>query len=285
MSIPKLHSILLAGALVSAVSLSAQVRTPAPSPYSELKQVVGLTNFTVQYSRPGVKGREIYGGLVPYGELWRTGANATTKLSFDTDITFGGKAIPAGDYVLFTIPNKDEWTVIVYGDVKVQNAGRYDSANDVARIKVKPSSLKQEVETFTIGFDDLRDESATFYLDWAKTRVAIPIEIDTAAISRASVEAMEKNMDTWNAGDYANAANYYANFEHNVDKASKLMGKAVSMNEGAFWWQHQYAKLLAEQGNKKAAREAAMKSLETAKKADNDFGYIKMNEDLLATLN
>jgi len=272
-------------AIATAGSLHAQIKTPAPSPAIEIKQTVGITEFTLNYSRPGVKERAIYGGLVPYGEVWRTGANATTKISFDTEIEFGGTKVPAGEYVLFTIPGESEWTVILYGDKEVANAGLYDSSKDVARVVVTPVALNTPVENFSIGFDYLRDDSANLNLDWASTRVSVAIKIDTAALSMATIEAALPNMESWTARDYASAADAYAKAGKDLDTATEWMGKAASMNENAFWWQHQYAKMLAKQGNKEAAIAAAEKSLATAKASPGgDSGYIKMNEDLLSTL-
>lgn len=272
-------------ALTATAAVQAQVKTAAPSPLSKLDQVVGVTNFSVEYSRPGAKDREIYGDLVPFGELWRTGANAPTKLSFDTEVTFGGETIPAGDYVLFTIPGEDEWTVIVYGDAAVQNTGAYDEKNDVARVTVKPTALTEPVETFTIGFDDLRDDSATLFLDWTDVRVPVDIEIDTNALSKESIEEASKNMDAWKPADYANAASFYFDNDMDLDQAVKWMEKAAASNDQAFWWQHGYAKMLAKQGKKDEAIAAAKKSLETAKAAPGGgSGYVERNEQLLSTL-
>lgn len=285
MNLTKILLLVSAGAIASALSLGAQIKSAAPSPYSELKQTVGVTNFTVKYSRPGVKDRTVYGDLVPYDIVWRTGANATTKIAFDSEIEFGGKTVPAGEYVLFTIPGEDEWTVILYGDTKVPAAALYNQENDVARVTVKPVALDNPVETFTIGFEYLRDESATLYIDWADVRVPVSIEIDTAALTQASIESSMKDMGNWSAGDYANAAGFFAEHGGDLAKATELMGKAVSMNENAFWWQHTYAKMLAEQGKTEAAKAAAGKSLAAAKASSNgDFGYVKQNEDLLASL-
>jgi hypothetical protein len=272
-------------AVFTALSLQAQIKTPAPSPHSKLEQVVGVTNFTVDYSRPSVKERTIYGDLVPYGELWRTGANAPTKISFDSEVTFGGKKVPAGDYALFTIPGKDEWTVILYGDAAVQNTGAYDEKKDVARVQVKPIKLATPVESFSIGFDNLRDDSAILFLDWADVRVPIEIGVDTKSLSAASIEKALQAMDTWKAADYANAANFYYSNGKDRKQAVEWMGKATEMNAKAFWWQYAYAKMLAEQGEKDAARAAAEKSLALAKAAPGgDSGYVKRNEELLATL-
>jgi len=283
----KMKALITLSALVIATAQSsqAQIKTPAPSPSSELKQVVGVTEFKINYSRPSVKDREIYGGLVPYGEIWRTGANATTKISFDTSINLGGQDIPAGDYVLFTIPGESEWTIIIYGDLEVANAGLYNQENDVARVVVAPTALSQPVESFTIGFDHLRDDSANLNLDWATTRVSIPVKLDTTAISMSSIEAALGNMDAWTARDYANAAVAYEKNGKDIATATEWMGKAAAMDKDAYFWQYAYAKMLADQGRTEEAIAAAEISLATAKAATGgDNGYIKRNEDLLATL-
>lgn len=264
---------------------SAQIKVPAPSPASEVSQTVGLTKFKISYSRPGVKDRKIFGDLVPYGDLWRTGANAPTKISFDTDITFGGKPVPAGEYVLFSIPGKDEWTVILYGDAKVPNTAAYDETKDVARVMVKPVELSPKVENFEIGFDNLKNDSATLEIDWSTLRVPVEIGVDTDKISEASITEAVKNMDSWGAGDYAAGATFYADKDRDPAKALEWMGKAVSMNDKAFWWGHAYAKMLAKQGKKQEAIAAAEKSLATAKaNPGNGDAYVKMNEELLSTL-
>jgi len=279
-----LKSALLASLALTATA-SAQIKMPAPSPAAEVSQTVGITKFKVTYSRPGVKGREVYGNLVPYDQLWRTGANAPTKVSFDTPITFGGKAVEAGEYVLFSIPGKDEWTVILYGDTKVPNTSAYDKAKDVARVTVKPVELKSTVENFAIGFDDLQSESATLGLDWGNLRVPVTIGVETDKFSEASIEEAIKSIDSWTAADYAGAASFYGDKDRDPAKALEWMGKAVSMNDRAFWWGHAYAKLLAKQGKKAEAIAAAEKSLATAKaNPGNGDAYVKMNEELLATL-
>lgn len=282
----KFRTLLLVSLAAAApFSLQAQIKTAAPSPASELKQTVGVTDFTVVYSRPSAKEREIFGKLVPYDAVWRTGANATTKISFDSEITFGGKKVPAGEYVLFTIPGKDQWTVILYGDTKVANAGLYDKKNDVARITVNPIELKSPVESFTIGFDDLRDDSATLFLDWGTVRVPVPITIDTKALSTASIEASLKTIDSWTARDYANAANFYAENGKDLGQATEWMKKASEMNKDAFFWQYAYAKLLAQDGKTAEAKVAAEHALVTAKAAPGGAsGYVERIQTLLAEL-
>ncbi len=282
----KIQALLLTSiALAAPFSANAQIKTAAPSPASELKQTVGVTNFSVVYSRPSVKEREVYGDLVPFDSVWRTGANAPTQISFDTEITFGDKKVPAGDYVLFTIPGKDSWTVILYGDTKISGVGLYDEKNDVARITVKPVKLETPVETFTIGFDLLRDDSASLFLDWDEVRVPVPVTIDTKTLSQASIDEAVKSMDSWTARDYANAASFYTENDKDLAQATEWMKKAGEMNKDAFWWQHAYAQMLAKQGKKEEAITAAEKSLSTAKAAPGgDSGYIKRNEELIAEL-
>jgi hypothetical protein len=281
----KTISTLAAASLFIATGSFAQIKSPAASPLSKLDQVVGVTNFTVEYSRPGVKDREIYGALVPFGEIWRTGANATTKIAFDTEVTFEGQTVPAGQYVLFSIPSEDEWTVIIYGDTKVPNAAAYDSKNDVARFTVESIELSDSVENFTIGFDDLRDESATLYLDWANLRVPVGISVDTNALTAASIEAAMDSLDSWSARNFADAAEFYHKTGENPERALDWMEKAVSMNKNAFWWQHTYAKMLSDHGKTKQAIAAAEMSLKTAKASTGgDSGYIALNEALLASL-
>ncbi|MDQ8194176.1 DUF2911 domain-containing protein [Coraliomargarita sp. SDUM461004] len=283
MLIPKTFSIFAAASVFGAVSSFAQIKSPAPSPYSELKQVFGVTEFTVEYSRPGVKGREIYGELVPYGKIWRTGANAPTKIAFDSEVSFEGTTVPAGEYVLFTIPAEDEWTVIVYGDAKVGSVAGYDSKNDVARVTVEPIELSDAVENFTIGFDDLADESATLFLDWDDVRVPVKVTVDTTELTAASIQSAMSDIDSWSARNYADAAEFYHKTGKNTELALQWMEKAVSMSPNAFWWQYGYAKMLADHGQTQQAISVSEKSLKAAKAADN-AAYIARNEALLAKI-
>jgi hypothetical protein len=281
----KTRYLLAVAAFLTGSSAFAQIKSPAASPLTELEQVVGITNFEVDYCRPSVKGRDIYGGLVPYGEIWRTGANAPTTIEFDTEVTFADQTLPAGEYVLFTIPGEAMWTVIFYGDSDVPNAAAYDPKNDAARISVAPIKLATAVESFTIGFDDLRDESATLFLDWADVRVPIQLSIDTASLTAASIRSSMDDMDDWTARDYANAAEFYHAQGIDSNQALQWMGKATSMNKNAFWWQHTYARMLADNEKKAEAIAAAERSLKTAKASTSgDFGYIARNQALLETL-
>src|SRR5271154_1505683 len=151
---------------------------PAASPGCTLKQRVGLTDIEVDYSRPGKKGRTIFGGIVPYGQVWRTGANAATKITFSTPVKLDGQDVPAGSYALFTIPGEDEWTIILSKNASQFGAFQYDSKDDLVRFKVAPVELSESIETFTIEFNHIRDESAVLNLVWDKAVVPIKIEIE-----------------------------------------------------------------------------------------------------------
>jgi hypothetical protein len=161
-----------------------KVDFPQASPTATLKQHVGLTDVEIVYSRPGVKGRVIYGGLVPYNVVWRTGANASTKISFTTPMKFNGTEIPAGRYALYTIPGEKEWTVIISKDTNSFGAFGYKQENDLVRLKATPVKLAEPVETFTIDINDIRDESATLNLIWEKTRVPIKLAVEVVSKSK-----------------------------------------------------------------------------------------------------
>src|SRR5215470_18531783 len=165
-----------------------KIEFPSASQHATLKQRVGLTDVEVDYSRPNKNNRDIFGGLVPYGKLWRTGANAVTKIKFGRPVTLGGKEIPAGEYALFTIPTADEWTIIVSKDAKVQSAADYKQENDAARITAKPEPIPNTIETFTIALGDVKGASATLNFVWDKTRVPVKLTTD-------DVEEVSKQLD------------------------------------------------------------------------------------------
>lgn len=261
-----------------------KVEFPQPSPTGVIKQRVGLTDVEIVYSRPSMRGRKIFGGLTPYGAVWRTGANTATTLSFSTDVKLNGTAIPAGKYELFTIPNVDEWTVIIHKNVEEWGAYSYDAKDDVVRFTAKPTQLPTPMETFTIGVNDLRDESATIYLMWEQTRVPLKLEVDVASKLVPQIEAvMSSNAEK---KPYFQAAMFY--FEHNLDlkKAAEWLQSAVTANPDAFYMYYHQARVLAKIGDKAGARAAAQHSIEIAKKAGGPVAdeYTRLNETLLSTL-
>ena len=157
---------------------------PATSQHAVVKQRVGLTDVEIDYSRPNKNNRDIFGGLVPFGKTWRTGANKPTRIKLSADIKLGDKAVPAGEYLVYTIPSADEWTIILSKDLNAQSVADYKQDADAARVTAKPVALATPAETFTIGFEDLRVNSATLYFDWDKTRV--PVKLMTNDIEKVN---------------------------------------------------------------------------------------------------
>lgn len=271
-----------------ALGLAAQgtgVTFPAPSPAGALKQRVGLTDIEISYSRPGMKGRTIFGGIVAYDQVWRTGANNATRLTVSTPVKLNGTAIPAGTYELFTIPGRAEWTIIVHQNMSQWGAYTYDAKNDVARVTARPVTLAEAVETFTIDLNDLRDESATLNLTWEKTRVPVRLEVDVATTLVPQIEAAMAAPGNKPNGFYFSAAQFY--FDHNLDlqKALAWINRATDNPKPAFYMVHLKARILARLGDKPGALAAAQQSTELAIATEGpQSGFVKMNNDLVASL-
>lgn len=272
---------LLLLAVFASVTLQAQINTPAPSPSSKLIQTVGLTEVTVDYSRPSMRGRTIFGDLVPYDKLWRTGANGYTLVSFSDDVKIGGQDVKAGTYSIFTKPGAETWEVIFYTDTEGGGTpSDWDDSKVAAKTTVPAFTMPEGVviETFTITIDDLTSNSANLGLMWANVYAAVKFEVPTDA-------AVEKDIKTAlggpSAGDYYASAVYYANEGKDIAKAKEWMDKAMSMTEKpAFWQLRQQSLIQAKSGDKKAAIATAKKSLAGAKEAGN-ADYVKMNNDSL----
>lgn len=294
MNIPLFRPLLLAtlafsaGSVVSAQmdhSAPPKINFPAQSPTATLKQRVGFTDIEIVYSRPGVKGRTIFGGLEAYGKIWRTGANSATKLKLSTPVKFNGTEIPAGSYELFSIPGKDEWTVIIHKDTSQWGAYTYDAKNDVARVTAKPVALSQLVETFTIDVNDIRDQSATLNLIWEKTRVPVKLEVDVAAVLVPQIEALMSSGEKITPQQYYSSAVFYAQNGQDLKKAREWIEKATDNPKPAFYMVYWKAKILAQLGQKEDAIAAAKQSTELAIAAEGEkSGFVKMNNDLIASL-
>jgi tetratricopeptide (TPR) repeat protein len=261
--------VFVAGTLLSGNLLAAdekKIEFPGASQHSVVKQRVGLTDVEVDYSRPNKNGREIFGGLVPYGKLWRTGANAVTKIKFSRAVTLGGKEIPAGEYALFTIPTANEWTIILSKDAKVQSAADYKQENDAARITATPEPLPIAIETFTIALNDVKGASATLDFLWDKTRVPVKLTTD-------DVEQVSKQLDAAvSAGTaldprtaYQAAAFYYDN-NKDMNQASKWIDQALEKNPDAYFMHYKKAQIQAKLGNKREATASAQKAIDILKK-------------------
>jgi tetratricopeptide (TPR) repeat protein len=225
-----------------------------------------LTFVEVYYSRPNNNDREIFGGLVPYGKLWRTGANAVTKIKFSKPVTLGGKEIPAGEYVLFTIPTADEWTIIVSKDAKVQSTADYKEANDAARITAKPESIPDTIETFTIGLGDVKGASATLNIVWDKTRVPVKLTTDDVEQISKQLDAVVSERTPLDPRTAYQAAAFYYDNNKDMKQAAKWIDQALEKNPDAYFMHYKKAQIQAKLGNKKEAVASAQKAIDILKK-------------------
>lgn len=260
-----------------AFSANAQIKTPAPSPAQKIEQKVGLTDVTLEYSRPSMKGRKIFGGLEDYGKVWRTGANANTKLTFSTDFTVDGKTLKKGTYALYTIPGEKTWDVILYSDAtNWGNPRKWDEEKVVAKVNVPVYPMPMPIETFTISFDDLTNNSGVVGIMWEKTYVGLKFETPTDKMVSSSID---KIMAGPSANDMYGAAVYYLQAGKDIKQAQEWIDKAVEMtsDKPRFWFLRQQSLIHAKAGNKKSAIAAAKESLKHATTAKN-AGYIKMNK-------
>jgi hypothetical protein len=266
-----------------------QIEFPAPSPAASFKQRVGITDVSVEYSRPSMRGRKIFGGLVPYGEVWRTGANNATKITFSTDVKLGGADVAAGTYALFTIPGESEWTVILNNVTGQWGSYAYNPDNDVARITAKPATVAAPVETFSIGVSNLSAEgSATLYLLWENTRVPVKIETDLAGMLVPKIESVLAS--DAERKPYFQAAMFY--YENNLDlnKALEWMNTAIAANPGQMWMVYRKGLILAKMGDKAGAIAAANESLDLIKNsppnipAELKAEYTRLNNALIESL-
>jgi tetratricopeptide (TPR) repeat protein len=257
----------------------AQVRMPQPSTTQTIKQEFGMGNVELTYSRPNSKGRKIFGDLVPYNKLWRTGANAATKLKFTDVVEMGGKKIDTGTYVLYTIPNMDSWEIILNKGVENWGVDGYKETEDVVRFKVTPSKMKNALETYTMQFANVKPESIELHVMWDKTAVSIPIATNIK-------DRLRKQIETALQGDkkpYFQAAQFYNEYDNNQTKALEMATKAVEANDKAYWIWLYKARLQKDLGDKEGAKASAQKSLALSKEDKND-DYVKMNEELLKKL-
>ncbi len=273
----KLITLLL---IFGAFTLQAQIQTPQPSPSSKVHQSIGLSEVSVDYSRPAMRGRTIFGDLVPYGKLWRTGANMRTKFTTDSDLKINGKDLKKGSYAILSIPNKEAWELIFYTEYEAGGApAELDESKVALRVSAKTYPMEHAAENFTIGFGDLADGvSGNMYITWEKTMVMVKIETPTDEIA---VKSIEKVMAGPSANDYFNAASYYRSSGKDLNKALEWVSKAVEMNPDAFWMSRQKSLIQADLGDTKGAIASAKMSLAAAQKAGN-ADYVKMNEESIA---
>jgi Protein of unknown function (DUF2911) len=266
-----MKKVLLLSSLLCASAWSfAQIRTPQPSPAATIMQTVGVTDITVKYSRPSMKGREIFGKLIPYDKVWRTGANQATVIETSTDVMVAGQKLAAGKYSLMSIPNATEWTVIFSKNLTVSEQN-YKDTDDVLRVKVPTATIASPMQSFGIGFADLTDSTATMYFAWEKSRVNLPLAVaTTAAVESAIDKAAEQSANNMNAG-----ANYLLSKGLNMQKALGMINQATSYKETFrnLWTK---AQILNKLGNFAEAAPLAQKALELGQ-ASNDpsFSFVK----------
>jgi hypothetical protein len=277
---PKRSFLLLALSTSLYCTTQAQsIKTPPPSLPQFVRQDFGLSNIELSYSRPGVKGRTIFGDLVPYGKVWRTGANQATTLTFGDDVTIGDTKIPAGKYGLLTIPGADEWTIIITHQLDVTQPAAYKQDQDVVRVKAKPMTMPFSIESFTIFFSDVSSGSCNLALCWDKTIVSLPIKTDIDT----KIMAQINNAMTKDNHPYFAAAVYYLDNGKDLNKALEWFDKAVAQDPTAFYVVYQKARCQAKMGKKQDAIATARQSIELSRQANN-ADYVALNEKLIASL-
>jgi len=260
-------------------AMSQALKTPSPSSTQTVNQQFGLSNVELSYSRPGIKGRKIFGDLVPFGQVWRTGANGATTLNFGDEVTIGGTKIAAGKYGLLTIPGASEWTVIITKQLDVTSPAAYKADQDVVRVKVPSMLLSSAVESFMILFDNIKPSSMDMMMLWDHTAVVVPIttDVDSKVMAQIS-ESLNKDNKP-----YGQAAQYYMDNGKDLNQALVWYDKAIAQQPDAFWLYYQKANCQAKLGKKADAIATSNKSIELAKAAQNS-DYVTLNQKLQASL-
>lgn len=266
--------------IITQFTIEAQVKTPQASPKATINQVVGLTNVEVVYSRPSARGRAVFGNLVPFGKLWRTGANENTTISFSDDVIIGGKTLKKGKYAIYTIPNIQSWEVIFY--TATDNWGtpeEFKEANVALRTSVKEESMPKAMDTFTIGINGLNSDYAFLEIFWENSFVSLKFEVPT---QKTAIANIEKALAGPSAGDYFSAAQYFYQSNGDINKARSYVDKALEMSsEKPFYYLRLKSLIQAKQGDIKGAIETAKESLIASESAGNQ-DYAKMNKDSIS---
>jgi len=253
-----------------------QIQTPQPSPFSKIEQVVGLTDVTINYSRPALRNRVIMGELVPYGEMWRAGANANTTIEFSDAVVLDGQKLEAGKYAIFIRPGVSMWEVFFY--TKTDNGGlpgEWDPKAVAAVAEIPTTTLENPVESFTISIDDLDQNGAQLNFRWEKTQTSLKLEVPTDSKTMASIEKTMQGEPK--AQDYYSAAIYYRETGRDLKKAKDWISKAIEMDSGKYWMYRQQALILHALNENEAAIAASQTSLKLAIEAGNQ-DYVRLNE-------
>jgi hypothetical protein len=272
-------------AAIISLSASAQIRMPQPSPTQRVIQDFGLGQIEVVYSRPSLKGRVPFtekGDFVPLGTMWRTGANSATKIRFTDQVMMGGKMIDSGLYVLYTIPGKDYWEIIINKGITNSGTDGYKTSEDVHRFNVKPGRTNSSVESFTIQIANVMAESCELQLMWGNSLVSVPMSVNLRDRIRASVEKA-LSASPVNPASYSAAATFYYEWDKDLNKALSNISKATEANPKASWLFLQQARIQKDLGDKVSAKASATKCVELATEAKND-DYVRMATELIKGL-
>lgn len=272
---------LIIALVVTSHFVHAQIDMPQASPIATLQTKVGLTDVAVEYSRPGLKGRDkkIFGELIPYGEVWRTGANDPTKITFNDKVKIDGKDLAAGTYSIYTIPGTDDWTVIFSKKLEQWGPSGYQDTEDALRVQVKPVTIPLPKETLTIDFSNYTSNSANLTITWDNTQIIVPVEteVDAKVMAQIDEKLQAAEVTPWT---YFQAANYYYQQKKDLNQAMEWLNTALK-NQEHFLFYNVQSRILADQRKYKEAIKAAEKSKELAQK-DNNQDYIKINDELIA---
>ncbi len=271
---------ILSTLFLSAALVASAQELPKPSPAATVNQRIGLTDITIEYSRPSAKGREVFGTLVKYNELWRTGANKATAITFSTEVKFGGTTVAAGKYSIFSKPGENEWVIMLNKETELWGTDGFDEAKNVATYKTNSQKI-EKVETFTIAIDDLSDKSANLIIKWDGVRVSIPIEVEVDKYAMENVEkAIKEQADDWNV--MRNCATFLSSKNQN-DRALDLINKSLALKNDNWYSHYVRAEILGKLDRKKEAIESAQMALnmgaEQAKAANRPFNYAEMVEN------
>ena len=265
--------------LLLSLANAQTLTTPQPSPTQTVKQNFSLGSIELSYSRPAKKGRKIMGDLVPFGKVWRTGANNATTLTFSDDVTIGGTEVKAGKYGLLTIPDADKWTIIISKDVNISSPVAYKPENDMVRLLADVVKTPFTVENFTINFANITGSSCSLEMMWENTYVNFAITAGTdAKVMKQIDNAMNKDNRP-----YFNAASYYYDNGKDLNQALTWVNKAIETNKEAYWMTMLKARIHLKLGDKAAAKAAATTTIDLATKGKND-DYVKMATELIAGL-
>jgi hypothetical protein len=277
----KLKTILLTAAISFAgLNLNGQaLKVPAPSPSQTIKQNFALSEITIDYCRPSAKGRVVFGDVVPFGSIWRTGANSSTKITFGEDVKMEGKNVSAGTYAVYTIPNKDSWEIMLYKDLTLGgDVSNYKIENEVARVKVVPSAMPLKTETFTMNFADITPTSVKLEMIWETTKVSVNL---SSEIDEKVMKNIEAALSPADKRPYYSAASYYYDNNKDMKQALEWVTKATEINPKAYWVFHLKAKIQLKLKDIDGAIKTAEQSIVLAKE-DKDDAYVKNNEKLIA---